>query len=358
MNFWQGTGRERLQIWKTATTFSRLTSARPFNTEASIGIFGREILNPKIQMKKCRDATSLISVIIGPPAFWIDAERVAKEDGMGSEDKQVMKWLDALPKNRRRGSFPRCLLLMSEDRTIIANRLTTLVGLPDVRVEASDLWMPQGLPALKATGEWDTNSIQEAKLGESRGFLSNAQRNDVTSWWLAVRERANTPNWDIASTCTIGEKPGLLLVEAKAHNKELKIDGKPLEKDSSDSSRANHERIGHAIFAASVGLDEAISGWKLSRDSHYQLANRFAWAWNLASMDISVVLVYLGFLGAKEMKSFGEPFVDSDDWSRIVIEHSRNIVPEQAWNRDIKVGYASIKPLIRVWKQELPGNAL
>ncbi|HEY6267088.1 MAG TPA: hypothetical protein VIX11_02230 [Candidatus Acidoferrum sp.] len=102
--------------------------------------------------------------------------------------------------------------------------MTKLVGLPDVRVEARDFWMPS--PLLNANGEWDANSVEEAKLGdsigESRNFFSPDQREEVTRWWLAVRERANTPNWDIASSCTIDEKPGLLLVEAKAHRAELK----------------------------------------------------------------------------------------------------------------------------------------
>lgn len=267
-----------------------------------------------------------------------------------------MKWLDALPKNRRRGSFPRCLLFMEGDRTIVADKLTKLVGLPGVHVEAKDFWMPQGSPVLKANGEWDTMCAEEAKLGESIGFLSDDQREEVTSWWLAVRKGANTPNWDIASTCTIGNKDGLLLVEAKAHDAELKKDGKSLDKDASDASIANHEQIGRAIGAASAGLNKAIAGWRnLSRDSHYQLANRFAWAWKLASMGVPVVLVYLGFLSAMEVNDrsrLGEPFVDCADWSRVVLEHSRNIVPERAWGRDIKVGYITIKPLIRVWGDE------
>lgn len=167
-------------------------------------------------------------------------------------------------------------------------------------------------------------------------------------------ERANTPNWDIASTCTNGEKAGLLLVEAKAHSSELKQDGKTLGKDASVGSVANHEQIGRPICGASAGLNEAMNGWKLRCDSLYQLANRFAWAWKLASMDVPVVLVYLGFLAATEMTDLGQPFVDYADWSRIALEHSRNIVPEQAWGRDITVGCATITPLIRVWKQEIP----
>jgi hypothetical protein len=270
-----------------------------------------------------------------------------------------MKWLDALPRNRRRGSFPRCLLFTGQDRTIVADRLTKLVGLLGIRVEAGDFWMPQGLPVLKANGEWDMSPIEEANLldsiGESRRLLSENQRKKLTTWWLA-RQARNAPNWDIASTCTIGGRRGLLLVEAKAHDGELKIDGKRRDEDPSDSSKANHEHIGGAICVASAGLNEAISGWKLSRDSHYQLANRFAWAWKLASIDVPVVLVYLGFLCATEVNDLGESFLDCADWSRVVLEHSRSVVPERAWGRDIKVGSAAIKPLIRVWEQEFPGK--
>jgi hypothetical protein len=266
--------------------------------------------------------------------------------------------LNALPENRRRGSFPRCLLFLEGDRTTVARRLTKLVGLSDVHVEAKDFWMPS--PVLNASGEWDMNSIEEAKLGdsigESRRFLSPDRREEVTRWWLALRERANTPNWDIASACTIGEKAGLLLVEAKAHYAELKKDGKPLGKDPSAGSIANHEQIGRAIGTASAGLMEGMGGWKLSRDSHYQLANRFAWAWKLASMGVPVVLVYLGFLCANEVSDLGEPFVDCADWSRVVLEYSRNIVPERAWGRDIKAGSSTIKPLIRVWEQMIPAQ--
>jgi hypothetical protein len=241
---------------------------------------------------------------------------------------------------------------MEGDRTIVSDKLTKLVGLPDIYVEPKDFWMPKGLPVLKATGEWDVTPMEEAKLGESRGFLSNDQRKEVTSWWLAVPGGANTPNWDIASTCTIGEKHGLLLVEAKAHGAELKEEGKSLDKGASAASIANHEQIGRAIGAASTELEQAIKGWKLSRDSHYQLANRFAWAWKLASMGVPVVLVYLGFICATEVSDLGEPFIHCDDWSRVVLEHSRSIVPERAWDRSLKVGPNTINALIRVWKQD------
>jgi hypothetical protein len=241
---------------------------------------------------------------------------------------------------------------MAGDKTIVADKLTKLVGLPDVHFGAEDFWMPKGVPVLNTHGEWDMDPIEEAKLGESIRFLPDDQREKVTGWWLAVRKRANTPNWDIASTCTIGGKAGLLIVEAKAHHAELKTDGKKLDEKASDNSRRNHGQIGRAITEASLGLNEEMAGWNLSRDSHYQLANRFAWAWKLASMGIPVVLVYLGFLGATEMKDIGEPFVDCADWSRVVLEHSQNVVPEQVWGRGIKIDGTIMTPLIRVLKQE------
>jgi hypothetical protein len=265
-----------------------------------------------------------------------------------------MKWLDALPENRRRGSFPRCLLFTEGSAPIVADKLTKLVGMTAIHVGAGDFWMPRGLPVLKADGTWDKSPIEEGKLGESEGFLSEEQREEATKWWLAVRGRANTPNWDIASTCTIEGEPRLLLVEAKAHDAELKKDGKPLEKDASSASIENHEQIGRAIVEASAELNKAITGWKLSCDSHYQLANRFAWAWKIASMGVPVVLVYLGFVGAADVNDLGKPFVDCADWTRVVLKHSRGIVPEGVWSREIKVGGVAIRPLIRVWKQDIP----
>jgi hypothetical protein len=38
---------------------------------------------------------------------------------------------------------------------------------------------------------------------------------------------ANTPNWDLVSGCQIGNRQGLILVEAKAHEGELADDATP-----------------------------------------------------------------------------------------------------------------------------------
>jgi hypothetical protein len=47
-------------------------------------------------------------------------------------------------------------------------------------------------------------------------------REKLKRWWLSVpSNNPRTPNWDIASTCTIEGKTGILLIEAKAHDQEL-----------------------------------------------------------------------------------------------------------------------------------------
>jgi hypothetical protein len=179
----------------------------------------------------------------------------------------------------------------------------------------------------------------EAKLLEKTiGFLKDdSQREGIAKWWLAVRENANSPNWDLVSTCTIGKKPGLLLVEAKAHEGELN----PLDKCVSRNPK-NLQTIDFAINEASAAMGK---GWGLRADSHYQMSNRFAWAWKIASLGTPVILVYLGFLNAHEMS---KPFLSHGSWQECVLRYSDEIVPANVWKpNEIKVGDSGIIPLIR-----------
>jgi len=103
------------------------------------------------------------------------------------------------------------------------------------------------------------------------------------------------------STCKIAGRDGLLLIEAKAHDRELEEEGKrPGDSD-------NHKQIGAAIEEANRELNAIIPGWHLSRYSHYQLSNRFTWAWKLAALGTPTILAYVGFLGATEMVDQGQP---------------------------------------------------
>jgi hypothetical protein len=243
---------------------------------------------------------------------------------------------------------------MEGKRDDVALRLTELVRLEDVKVSADDFWMPQGLPRRCPSGdEWCIAACKEAQLGKTSGFLSPDHRRDILYWWLSV-QKGNVPNWDIATTALIDGGKGLVLIEAKAHTGELKKEeaGKKLKKDASQDSHRNHEQIGNAIRKANENLRLAtgLNNWGLSWDSHYQISNRFAWSWKIASLGVPVVLVYLGFLRAEEMP---KPFTDEASWEKDLLTHSDRIVPKEIWGKPILVNGTTMVPLLRHWEQPL-----
>ena len=220
--------------------------------------------------------------------------------------------------------------------------------------------MPRGLPTRKGDGTWDLSRTTEARLGEAEGLLPLVDRTAMTDWWLAVSERANTPNWDIASTCSIDGQRGILLVEAKAHDKELRKEevGKSAP-NNFENSRKNHEQIRTAIEAARTGLEAATGAhWGISRDTHYQMSNRFAWAWKLTELKYPVVLVYLGLLNATEMKDRGNPFGSHEEWADLVRFHSSRICPANIWDQQIRVNGRVLLPLIRSVEQPLETSSV
>ena len=242
---------------------------------------------------------------------------------------------------------------MEGDREDVAARLTKLVGLPDVSVSADDKWMPYGKPILK-DGSWDKTPANEARLDKANCLVESKIRNPLRTWWLA--RRGNTPNWDIASTCNINGEPGLILVEAKAHDTELT---KP---DNCGSKNCeNVKRICKAISEANRDLQESCQSqlgtkhdWRLSNRGHYQLSNRFAWSWKLASLGVPVVLVYLGFLNAYEMIDKGCPFQDTSKWERVLKNYGKDTVNNAVWGERLYIGEAKTPfiPLIRACDQD------
>ena len=221
-------------------------------------------------------------------------------------------------------------MLTSLHRNHVARVLSSLVS-PVASVDESEhRWLPGGLlnPA-------------EPKLGECQDFLTSEIREKLTSWWLVNRWGANTPNWDIVSTCRVDGGDGLILVEAKAHDKELKPDGK------STGDKENHEQIGAAIREANTALNDIYPGWSINRDSHYQLRNRFAWAWKVASLGVPVILIYLGFLHADEMSARGGPFHSYVDWRASLLEHGKTLVPKAGWERRLQTNGAPLWAMIR-----------
>ena len=243
--------------------------------------------------------------------------------------------LERLKPTARRGSKPRCHWLTHGPHDAVAARLADLVA-PFASVASSDYWMPEGF-----------EHTAEAQLGYADQFLTADRRAALAQWWLAVPRRANTPNWDLVSTCQVaGQKQGLLLVEAKAHAGELSAAGKTLTKRPSVNSAQNDQRIRAAIAEANTRLGGQAQGWHLTTDTHYQMSNRFAWAWKLADLGVPVVLVYLGFLNADEM-GYGA-FHSGDDWDRCLRDRAQGVVPAAAWNRrlEVRAGSGALVPLV------------
>jgi hypothetical protein len=240
--------------------------------------------------------------------------------------------------------------MMIGDRSTVAQRLTQLVDLPEVIVTLDSRWMPRGAPILKSDGVWDVTPAEEVKIDRLNDLILPEESEQLRHWWLAASGTANTPNWDIASTCEIDGKSGLLLIEAKAHEMELRGEekGKKLNPTATDSSFANHLQIGRAIADAAAGFQQATSRpWAISRDQRYQMSNRFATACKITEIGYPVVLVYLGFLNAHEMSDQGLPFKMHDQWDLQVKMHSKPLFPEDVWNNHWNINGQKFVPLIR-----------
>lgn len=192
-------------------------------------------------------------------------------------------------------------------------------------------------------------SPDEARL-ETYGprFLPRATNwSALHDWWLAHKAGANTPNWDLAAVCSFDGTLGLALVEAKANVAELKEEGKSLKDDASARSRANHERIAAAIREAQAGLSALVPGVRIHADSHYQLANRLAFSWKLASLGVPVVLVYLGFTGDHGILDAGEPLHSDAHWRELFLDHATSVAPAELFEHRLTVASAPLWVLIR-----------
>lgn len=212
----------------------------------------------------------------------------------------------------------------------------------------ADTWLPCGY-----------SSPDEARL-ETYGprFLPDATNwPALVNWWLVHKPGANTPNWDLAAVCGFDGTLGLALIEAKANVPELKAEGKSLKDDASARSRENHERIAGAIREARAGLSALVPGVRINVDSHYQLANRLAFSWKLASLGIPVVLVYLGFTEDHGILDAGEPLHSHAHWREVFLDHATSVAPVELFERQLTVGSTPLWVLIRSRRILVPSPA-
>ena len=267
----------------------------------------------------------------------VECDYVVRGRGGNGRGLSLSILLEQLKPTERRGSKPRCHRLTHGSKDAVAVKLADLVA-PFASVAPSDCWMPEGF-----------DRPGEANLLTAERLLPKEVQFDLRQWWLAVSSSiTRPPMWDIASTCQVEGQRGLLLVEAKAHAHELDRAGKK------PGNTQNDEHIRAAIAEANEGLGGQVQGWHLTADNHYQLCNRFAWAWKVASLGVPVVLVYLGFLTANEMCDRGRPFADALDWENVVKRHSQALVPSEIWGKRWTCSRQPLIPLIR--SRDVPLN--
>ncbi len=182
-------------------------------------------------------------------------------------------------------------------------------------------------------GNIKPTSITDSREYEFVDYINNIRIpdefpiNDLKSlnkWWAP--NGGTTPVWDLISICEINNKKGFLLIEGKAHIKELDCNGKKLKKNRSEDSKKNHDNIAMCIKTANDSLNKIIPGFKLSINTHYQLCNRIAWAWKISELKIPVVLVYLGFIGSNYFK---DTFKTEDEWIIEIKRYMRKVVPDK-----------------------------
>ena len=176
---------------------------------------------------------------------------------------------------------------------------------------------------------------REARLENWRpsGVGSDGVWTELDAWWLAASRGASTPNWDFAARVTIDGTPGLVLVEAKANVPELSAGGVKTAATTSAGSVANDVQIRAALAQASLGLARYAPATNLSADHAYQLSNRVAFAWKLASMGIPTVLLYLGFTGDRNIADVGEPLRDDAHWATLVADYADSIGVKSLFER-------------------------
>ncbi|MBN2830623.1 MAG: hypothetical protein JXR56_09925 [Candidatus Cloacimonetes bacterium] len=226
----------------------------------------------------------------------------------------------------KKGSKKRCLRLTG--LTSFKEELNKIINLGDalkIEIKPEHEFYPQGY---KNPTELQLNKCKLKTLAVGKA-------KELQDWWLI--KSGTTPVWDIVCEAEINGQAGLILVEAKAHKIELH------EQDKSDAKELNRTQIKKALKE----VNSIFPDCNLSVDSHYQLANRFAWSWKLAEMGIPVVLIYLGFLNVEEWK---DRFKDHEDWENILKNYNQTTVPNKYWGTEIKTNKASFYPIIRSYE--------
>jgi len=144
-------------------------------------------------------------------------------------------------------------------------------------------------------------------------------------WW--IEHKGRHPQWDLLCHIVVRKTPGLLLVEAKAHESELAEQDEKSDPDpASVDSQENDQQIRQRIEETNTNLHGlGIGTFALSADHHYQLANRLAYLNKLASLGIPTVLLYLGWLQSPDWPV--DCLRDAAHWDQVMSDYMKDVVP-------------------------------
>lgn len=223
------------------------------------------------------------------------------------------------------------------EQSTFSRDLIALASPVACELTGESIWLPSG-----------HQSPREARLETfgPRALPGHPAWSAVPKWWLKHHRGANTPNWDIALSCLVEARPGLVLVEAKANEPELSKAGKRAVVGS-ERSHENHEQISSAIAEARDALLAQFPTMSIDRDRHYQLSNRIAFAWKLASLGIPTVVIYLGFIGDTGVANVGAPFYDDDHWQRTFRSHLAEVCRDDICGAGVQTSDAKFWFLVR-----------
>lgn len=238
---------------------------------------------------------------------------------------------------RDRGSRKHVLDLL--ERGAFAARMAQVFTGTPVSLADSPCPQPASRKDKSEWGEYDAEAYLKCRpVKDWAGSLPSR-------WW--VKGRGTRPTWDLLCHVLVSGKPGLLLVEAKAHEAELDWAGKRLSPSPPLASKDNHAQISGCIREADAALNKLCDGvFDLDVSSHYQLANRVAYAWKLADLGLPVVLLYLGFTG--DTYFHADYIRDDAQWQRVMGGYLQGVVPPQFPERlHPLTGGGSLQMLVR-----------
>lgn len=162
--------------------------------------------------------------------------------------------------------------------------------------------------------------INERKLFEKFPSLNDFNFN---IWWSPNGGKA--PTWDMISLCQLDGKDAVLLVEAKAHKSEFAKSGKKrLDLEATSQAKRNLKNIEDRIKEACDSLNKNYKTFNISTDKYYQLSNRIAFAWKLKQLNVSVILIYLGFTCDAD---FNDSFEDHVHWEKEFNNYIKDSIP-------------------------------